>query len=85
MDMAKVKIPLEMSNGVMVRNIDELREHFDIKKVVGYFLHRELHKWLEDRYYDEELEAIKKLDESSVDLADVLCKIFGVVQIHLLL
>ena len=78
--MAKVKIPLEMADGIKVRNIEELREHFDIKKVVGYFLDGKLHKWLEDRYYDDELEAIEKLDESNVNLAEELCNIFNVEQ-----
>lgn len=31
-----VKFPLEMKNGVQVRNISELKENFDIEKVVGY-------------------------------------------------
>lgn len=62
--MAKVKIPLYMGNGIKVRNMDELKKHFDIKKVTGYFLDKKLHKWLADRYYDEELEAINDLDVS---------------------
>lgn len=78
--MAKVKIPLEMADGIKVRNIEELREHFDIKKVVGYFLDGKLHKWLEDRYYDDELDAIEKLDKSNDNLAEELCNIFNVEQ-----
>jgi len=78
--MAKVKIPLEVANGFMARNIEELKENFDIKKVVGYFLDGKLHKWLEDRYYDDELEAIEKLSETDERLADKLCEIFNVVQ-----
>lgn len=78
--MAKVKIPLEMADGIKVRNMEELREHFDIKKVVGYFLDGKLHKWLEDRYYDDELDAIEKIDKSSDNLAEELCNIFNVEQ-----
>lgn len=78
--MAKVKIPLEVANGFKARNIEELKENFDIKKIVGYFLDGRLHKWLEDRYYDDELEAINKLSTTDECLADKLCEIFNVVQ-----
>lgn len=33
--MAKVKIPLEVANGFMARNMEELKENFDIKKGCG--------------------------------------------------
>lgn len=78
--MAKVKIPLEVANGFKARNIEELKENFDIKKVVGHFLDGKLHKWLEDRYYDDELEAIEKLSATDECLADKLCEIFDVKQ-----
>jgi len=76
--MAKVKFPLEMANGTMVRNLDELKENFDIKKVIGYFLDGKLQTWLEDRYYDEEFEALSKLDENDSDLSIKLCSVFGI-------
>ena len=34
----KIKFPLEMKDGVKVRNLDELKEHFDLEKMVSYFL-----------------------------------------------
>lgn len=76
--MAKVKFPLEMANGTMVRNLDELKENFDIKKIVGYFLEGKLQTWLEERYYDEEYEDVVKLDEKDPELANKLCEIFNV-------
>lgn len=76
--MAKVKLPLEMANGVMVRTIEELRENFDIKKVVGYFLDGKLNNWLEARYYEEEFEKVNDLSESDPELVKKLCEIFGV-------
>ena len=33
----KVKFALEMKNGEKVRNIEDLKEHFDIESVIGYF------------------------------------------------
>lgn len=74
----KVKLPLEMANGIMVRKIEELRDNFDIKKVVGYFLDGKLQNWLETRYCEEELENINELSESDPQLAKKLCEIFGV-------
>ena len=73
-----VKFPLEMKDGVQVRNITELRTYFDIEKVVGYFLDGRLKKWLDARWYEEESEAISKLDEKDLLLTEHLCEIFGV-------
>ena len=33
-----IKFPLEMKAGIQVRNINELKEHFDIERVMGYFV-----------------------------------------------
>lgn len=76
--MAKVKFPLEMAGDKKARNMEELISHFDVEKVIEHFISGKLQKWLEDRYYEEEYEAICKLEKSDRDLADKLCKIFGV-------
>lgn len=76
--MAKVKLPIEMANGVMARTIEDLRGNFDIKKVVGHFLDGKLKNWLEARYYEEELEKVDELSESDPELAKKLCEIFDV-------
>ena len=60
----KIKFALEMKNGELVRDIESLREYFDIEKVVAAFLDGKLLIWLEDRYYDEEAEAVGKLDKN---------------------
>lgn len=72
-----VKFPLEVKNGVKARNISELKENFDVEKVVGYFLDGRLKSWLESRYYEEEAEAVDKLSKED-DLARALCSIFGI-------
>ena len=33
----KIKFPLEMKDGVMVRTIEELRENFDVEKLVEHY------------------------------------------------
>ena len=76
--MAKIKFPLEMANGEQVRTLGDLKDNFDIEKVVGYFLDGKLKTWLEDRYYEDESEAIDLLDKYDADLAKKLCNIFGV-------
>ncbi len=74
--MAKVKIPLEMSEGVYVRTLEELKQNFDVKKVMSYFLDGRLKTWLEDRYYDDEAEKIGILNSNDEDLVQKLCEVF---------
>ena len=71
----KIKFPLEMDNEVRVRTLDELRDNFDLNKVVGYFLNGKLMGWLEDRYYETEC---VQLDKNDIQLYEKLCGILGV-------
>lgn len=73
-----VKIPLKMSDGTMVRTIEELREHFDLEAVLGYYSSGRLAEWLEERYYNEEVEKVKTLKTSSKKFNKNLCEILGV-------
>ena len=76
--MAKVKIPLIMKNGEKAKDMESLRENFDVETVVGYFLDGKLSKWLNDRYYEEEAEAVAQLERDDPHLASKLCNILGV-------
>lgn len=76
--MAKIKFPLEMANGEQVRTLGDLKDNFDIEKIVGYFLDGKLKTWLEDRYYEDESEAIASLDRDDADLTKKICDIFGI-------
>ena len=76
--MAKNRFALVMEDGAEVRNIDDLKAHFDIGSVVRDFGNGKLLKWLEDRYYDEEAAAIKALSPDNCDFQKKLCEIFGV-------
>lgn len=73
-----VKFPLEMKNGVMVRNMRDLKENFDIEKIVSYFLEGKLLTWLEARYYEDEAEVIERLSKDDPEIAKKLCEIFNV-------
>ena len=72
----KIKFALKMEDGAEVRSLDELKAHFDIGSVVRDFFNGDLLTWLEDRYYDEEADAIKKISPDDEFVAQKLCKIF---------
>lgn len=80
MAVKKVKFPLDMGNDVLVRDIDELKDNFNIEKVTEYFLNGKLLTWLNDRFYEEEAEQVKELssDTDKSLLAGKLCRIFDI-------
>ena len=59
----KVKFPLIMKDGVEVRTLDELKENFDVEKVVSYFNDGRLLTWLQSRYYEDEADKIEQLEK----------------------
>ena len=75
----KIKFALEMADGTKVRtNLEELREHFDLESVMGYFLSGKLQEWLEDRYYEKEADEIANLNKDDAEIRIRLCEILGV-------
>ena len=74
----KERFALMMEDGAQVRNIDDLKAHFDVGSVVRDFSSGKLLTWLEDRYYDEEADAIRAINDNDACLEAKLCKIFGV-------
>ena len=75
----KVKFPLELKDGYQARsNIEEVRAHFDLAKIVAYFHNGRLKIWLEDHYLPDEAAQVAALDGSAPDLAERLCTILGV-------
>ena len=74
----RIKFALEMGNGEQVRSLEELQEHFDVEKMIGYYQDGKLVEWLEDRFYDDEADAVKALSGGKTDLGEQLCKIFHV-------
>ena len=74
----KIKFALKMKDGAEVRNIEDLREHFDADTVVGYFLDGRLLTWLGNFYYDTEADLVEKLDKNDGQLKKKLCEIFDV-------
>ena len=74
----KIKFPLEMKNGVKVRTLEELKNNFDVEKVLGYLLDGKLINWLKDRRYIKEANEIEKLDINSELLTKKLGEIFKI-------
>ena len=75
----KVKFPLELKDGYQARsNIEEVRTHFDLEKIIAQFHNGRLKIWLEDHYLPAEAEQVAALDENAENLADNLCKILGI-------
>ena len=73
----KIKFPLKLKDDFPVRTIAELKEHFDLDKIVAYFLDGKLLTWLKDRYYDVEVDTIRNLQKDDPELQKKLCQIFG--------
>ena len=78
--MKKIKLPLEMSNGALVRTLDELKENWNLEKVINYYLNGKLQTWLNDRYYTELAEEVSALNgiNDNAELQKKLCNIFGI-------
>lgn len=74
----KIKLPLEMANGVTVRTIEELKENWDLEKIVFYYNNGRLLTWLNDRYYSEQAQQLKMLQTvtDSQEMQKQLCSIF---------
>ena len=75
----KIKFALEMADGTKVRsNLEELREHFDLESIMGYFLSGKLQEWLEDRYYEKEAEQLASLNKDASDIYAQVCTILSI-------
>ena len=73
----KIRFALKLRDDMEVRTLSELREYFDIDRIMEYFLDGRLKTWLEDRYYEAEVDRVQKLDKDDPDLSRKLCETFG--------
>lgn len=74
----KIRFPLEMENGVSVRDLDELKDNFSLARVIGYINDGKLITWLQDRYENELTEKVKKINVEAEDAAKKICELFDV-------
>lgn len=71
-----IKFPLKLKDDFPVRSLEELRQHFDLCKIIGYFIDGRLLTWLQSRSYNAQAEMVKTLDKNDDHLAPKLCQIF---------
>lgn len=71
----KVRFPLEMRDGVMVRTLQELMENFDLEKAVSYMKEGKLETWLRDRLCGSMADDIQKLDATDQKIGEKVCRI----------
>ena len=78
--MKKIRFPLEMAEGKMVKELDELQEYFDLEKALEYFQNGKLQKWLENTYNDDILEEPEELTGEEEDFIERFTEALGVEQ-----
>lgn len=74
----KIRFPLEMKDGIGVRDLERLKENFSLEKILFYLADGKLEIWLRDRYLDELADAISRLDKEDAELNRKICDIFEV-------
>lgn len=76
--MARKRVQIRMADGFFVNDLDEMKEHFDIESVTKHFQSGDLLSWLNDRYYEDEVEQLEQLAADDPQLQQKLGVIFGV-------
>lgn len=74
----KIKFPLILKDQNQARTIEEVKDFFDLERIYEYYLNGKLLIWLQDRYYEEEVQKLQGLDPSSQNIHQKLCEIFSV-------
>ena len=69
---------LKLKDGAEVSTLEELRDNFDLEAVVDYFKNGDLLTWLEDRFYDDEADAISEIDADDRNLSAKICAALNV-------
>lgn len=72
------KFSLHFKDGIEIQTMKDLRENFDIKRMIEYFKNEKLISWLLDRLYENEVEELKKLNLEEKNFAEKLCEVFNV-------
>ena len=74
----KIKFPLEFSNGVKVRTLEELQQYADVESILRYYHNEKLKIWLEARDYNDIVSQILSIDTSDTSYVNKLCNIIGI-------
>lgn len=74
----KIKFPLEFSNGIKVRTLEELQQYADVETILRYYHNKKLKIWLEARDYNEIVSQIISIDTTDASYVNTLCNILGI-------
>lgn len=74
----KIKFPLEFSNGVKVRTLEELQQYADVESILRYYHNEKLKIWLVARDYNDIVSQINSLDTTDISYVNKLCNILGI-------
>lgn len=74
----KVRFPLEMKDGVEVRDLEGLKDNFSLERILLYLEDGKLDTWLRDRYLDDIADAVSELDRTDTGFCRKICEIFEV-------
>lgn len=74
----KIKFPLEFSNGIKVRTLEELQQYADVKSILRYYYNEKLKIWLEARDYNDIVSQIISIDTNDTSYVNKLCNILGI-------
>lgn len=74
----KIRFPLEMKDGIEVRDLEGLKENFSLDRILFYLTDSKLETWLRDRYLDDLADAVSGLDKEDAELSRKICDVFEV-------
>lgn len=74
----KIKFPLEFSNCVKVRTLEELQQYADVESILRYYHNEKLKIWLEARDYHDIVSQIISIDTTDASYVNTLCNILGI-------
>lgn len=74
----KIKFPLEFSNGIKVRTLEELQQYADVESILRYYHSGKLQIWLEARDHNDILSKILSIDTADISYVNLLCNILGI-------
>lgn len=64
--------------GVDVRNLEDLKKHFDFNATIEYFKNGKLIQWLKARYHDDLADKVSALNENASDFRENICAVLGI-------
>lgn len=74
----KLKFPLEFSDGIKVRTLDELQQYADVEGILRYYHNGKLQIWLDARDHNDIVSQLLLIDTNDTSYVNTLCNILGI-------